>query len=141
MANVPSSIREELRDEYKLVLNRFDDFDKRSLQVKTWIAAAAVLAAVNWKVPHDSMILVGICIVVLVTWFTDASLCAYADAEGYRLVQLEKFFREGIPDSTVPFQIAFNAHRHFGISGTPQTQRVPGQPDLNPKWREFWLRL
>jgi len=82
-----------LRDEYLFLQQQYEDYDKRSLTIKSWVssgAAAALALAFN---ASSMFVTVIVAIIVLVTWYLEAywKLFQYALADRIRII--EAYFR------------------------------------------------
>lgn len=93
----------DLAEEYKLLVHRWDDFDRRALTIKSWVAAG-MLVAVTKLDEMSPAALLGAIAVSLAAWYLEAVWKAWQHCNGPRLSLLEAHFRgEGEPGA--PYQI------------------------------------
>jgi hypothetical protein len=130
-----------LRDEYQLLQNQYEDFDKRSLTIKGWIAAATIAAFAlgldESKHPPKEIWLV-ISAVVACVWYLEGQWKMFQYGLRDRIRILEAHFRND-PDILIkdppPFQIYywwFQSHRHDKPIYAYEESRRP---------RGYWSRL
>jgi hypothetical protein len=103
--------RSYLRDEYLLLQNQYEDFDKRSLTIKGWVSSGAIAAlALSFSSSHKlaPVMPIIVALIVAVIWYLEAywKLFQYALADRIRII--EAYFRND-PDILIkkpdPFQI------------------------------------
>ena len=108
-----SSKRDDLKEEYKILQGQYEDFDRRSLQIKGWIAAAAIagvaLGLDSTKNPHGEVWIV-VAVIAGCIWYIEGEwkLFQYALADRIRII--EAYFRNDPEilvkdDALQPFQI------------------------------------
>lgn len=103
--------RSYLRDEYLLLQNQYEDYDKRSLTIKGWVSTGAIASlALSFKKdePLAMAIPIFVMIIAMVFWYLEAhwKLFQYALADRIRII--EAHFRgetEILTKDPVPFQI------------------------------------
>jgi hypothetical protein len=115
MAEEPTEVQRRgfLKDEYLFLQAQYEDYDRRSLTIKSWVSTAAVTAlalAFNSSYHQGSIaIAIMVAIAVGVVWYLEAywKLFQYALSDRIRII--EAYFRDereilvkGPPD---PFQI------------------------------------
>jgi hypothetical protein len=100
-----------LKDEWVLLQNQYEDFDKRSLTIKGWVSSGAVAAlGLAFNAPQHGAFVAGIAvIVVLMVWYLEATWKVFQYCFVERITVLETFFEKGGP-VPVPLQ-AFTAWR------------------------------
>jgi hypothetical protein len=102
--------RQFLRDEYLMLMDQYEDYDRRALSIKGWIAGGAVAAlALSFEGKSDTQQLVPTFVIVLslTFWGLEAGWKLFQHATRDRIRILEAFFRSD-PDiydkQPVPFQ-------------------------------------
>jgi hypothetical protein len=112
-------LRAELKAEYNRLQDTYEDFDKRSLQIKGWVASAAVagvsLGLKDGTAGYQIWIIIGV--VMASIWFLETywKMFQYGFRDRIRLI--EGYFRKlpDVPDPFPPFQIYhawFDSHVH-----------------------------
>lgn len=107
-----------LKDEYLLLQNHYEDFDRRSLTIKGWIASGAVAAlAISFSTAYTRAYLLSISVaaVAAVFWYLEAHWKVFQDAIGDRVRIIEAYFRSDpyiLEKNPVPFQ----AYHQFSAS-------------------------
>jgi hypothetical protein len=103
--------RSLLKDEYLLLQNQYEDFDRRSLTIKGWVASGAAAAlAISFSTSYrvSEMIPVFVTVIALVFWYLEAKWKLFQYALADRIRVIEAYFRDD-PDkpeaSPAPFQI------------------------------------
>jgi hypothetical protein len=103
--------RNYLKDEYLLLQNQYEDYDKRSLTIKSWVSGGAIAAlALAFNSSYKAVLFVPVIVgvIVAVIWYLEAywKLFQYALADRIRMI--EAYFRND-PDILIkdmsPFQI------------------------------------
>ena len=103
-------LRAELKAEYSRLQDTYEDFDKRSLGIKGWIAAAAITAAalgLNPDKPLKKEIWIVVAAVSLSIWVLETYWKMFQYGFRDRIRVLEAYFRDD-PDMKArmaPFQI------------------------------------
>ena len=103
-------LRAELKAEYSRLQDTYEDFDKRSLGIKGWIAAAAITAAalgLNPDKPLKKEIWIVVAAVSLSIWVLETYWKMFQYGFRDRIRVLEAYFRDD-PDvkaRMAPFQI------------------------------------
>jgi hypothetical protein len=111
--------RSFLKDEYLLLQNQYEDFDRRSLTIKGWVATGAVAAlAISFSTNYRLSVLLPIFVIViaLVFWYLEAKwkLFQYALADRIRII--EAYFRDdpNKPEAMpAPFQIYHTWYKSY----------------------------
>src|SRR5580704_10457002 len=87
-------LRDELKAEYLQLQNTYEDFDKRSLTIKGWVAAAAVAgASLGLKDgPLNQSTWVVVIVVLLSTWCLEAYWKMFQYGFRDRIRLLEGYF-------------------------------------------------
>ena len=108
-----------LKDEYLLLQNHYEDFDRRSLTIKGWVGSGAVAAlAISFSTSYHLSALIAIFVMVMacVFWYVEAKWKVFQYALADRIRVIEAYFRndpnkpEGSPD---PFQIYHSWYRSY----------------------------
>jgi hypothetical protein len=104
--------RNYLKDEYLLLQNQYEDYDKRSLTIKGWVSAGA--AAALALAPNSSFMVVGlflpisVAVIVAAIWWLEAYWKVFQYALNDRIRMIEAYFRNEpdilIKDPGIPFQ-------------------------------------
>lgn len=100
-----------LKDEYILLQNQYEDFDKRSLTIKGWIASGSVAAlsiSLGQNIKTPELVPVFVIIISLVFWYLETKWKMFQYALSYRIRIIEAHFRNDpdvIVKSPAPFQI------------------------------------
>jgi hypothetical protein len=108
-----------LKDEYLLLQNQYEDFDRRSLTIKGWVASGAVAAlAISFSTAYRlvSLIPLFVTAIAIVFWYLEAKWKLFQYALAGRIRLIEAYFRgdPDIPDgSPVPFQIYHSWYRSY----------------------------
>ena len=81
-----------LKDEYLLLQNQYEDFDRRSLTIKGWVASGAAAAlAISFSTSYRLSILIPVFVsaIALVFWYLEAKwkLFQYALADRIRVIE------------------------------------------------------
>jgi hypothetical protein len=103
--------RNYLRDEYLFLQAQYEDYDKRSLTIKSWVSSGAIAAlalAFNSSYKSAAFVPVIVAVIVSVIWYLEAywKLFQYALADRIRII--EAYFRndpEILIKNPDPFQI------------------------------------
>lgn len=99
-----------LKDEYVLLQNIYEDFDRRVLQIKGWMAAGGAAGA-GLAVQHGQsergLLWLLIAALALCFWFLEWRWKTFQAAHDERITKLEAMFRgERVePGSEAPFQV------------------------------------
>jgi hypothetical protein len=103
--------RNFLRDEYLLLQSQYEDYDRRSLTIKSWISSGATAAlAISFSTSHHYAMFVPIivAVMVIVTWYLEAYWKMFQYALADRIRMIEAFFRNDqkiLINDNNPFQI------------------------------------
>ncbi len=114
--------RSLLKDEYLLLQNHYEDFDRRSLTIKGWIAAGAVTAlAISFgsSFRYAYMLPILVALLAAVFWYIEAYWKLFQSAIGDRIRIIEAYFRAD-PDilhdkEPVPFQAYNRFYRSYAL--------------------------
>jgi hypothetical protein len=99
-----------LKDEYLLLQNQYEDYDRRSLTIKGWVgsgAAAAIALAFNISYPAALLIPIVVIVIAAVFWYLEAYWKVFQYALADRIRVIEAFFRndaEILIQHPAPFQ-------------------------------------
>ena len=102
---------EFLKDEYLLLQNQYEDYDKRSLQIKGWVSSGAIAGlALGFSTSEDLAYVIPIitAIIVVITWYLEAYWKIFQYALSDRIRSIEAFFRNDqdiLQKEIAPFQI------------------------------------
>jgi hypothetical protein len=113
-----------LKDEYLLLQNQYEDFDRRSLTIKGWVASGAAAAlAISFSTSYRLSVLIPVFVTViaLVFWYLEAKWKLFQYALADRIRVIEAYFRDdpNKPEaSPVPFQI-YNAWYRSYVKDEP----------------------
>ncbi|MCE6073837.1 hypothetical protein [Agrobacterium vitis] len=108
-----------LEEEYKFLVNRWDDYDRRALTIKGWVSAGALIGVINIKPDTSHYIIITGLAIVISAWFNEAIWKSWQHANQHRIHLLERYFRgEDTPDLK-PFQV----HKSWGES-TPDPRTL-----------------
>ena len=99
-----------LRDEYLLLQNHYEDFDRRSLTIKGWIATGAAAAlGISFSSSNRYAYFVPILVAILTAafWYLEAYWKVFQAAIGDRIRIIEAYFRQDkwiLEKNPSPFQ-------------------------------------
>ena len=89
--------RRALEAEYLALVARWDDFDRRALSIKAWVAAGMVVAST--QLPKEGLTACFLAAVVTISaWLMEAIWKAFQHADSKRICALEEYFRGGAGD-------------------------------------------
>jgi hypothetical protein len=100
-----------LKDEYLLLQNQYEDFDRRSLTIKGWVASGAAAAlAISFSTNYRLSVLIPVFVTViaLVFWYLEAKWKLFQYALADRIRVIEAYFRDDTnkPEANpAPFQV------------------------------------
>ena len=100
-----------LKDEYLLLQNQYEDFDRRSLTIKGWVASGAGAAlAISFNTTYRLAVCLPlfVALMAVVFWYLEAKWKVFQYSLADRIRTIEAFFRDDPdkPDSNpAPFQI------------------------------------
>ena len=86
-----------LKDEYLLLQNQYEDYDRRSLTIKGWVgtgAVAAIALAFNTSYLNAFLIPVFVIVIAAVFWFLEACWKVFQYSLADRIRVIEAFFRD-----------------------------------------------
>ncbi len=89
--------RSFLKDEYLLLQNQYEDFDRRSLTIKGWIgsgAAASLALSFNSTSRYAFLVPIFVAVIAAVFWYLEASWKMFQYALSDRIRIIEAYFRE-----------------------------------------------
>jgi hypothetical protein len=113
-----------LKDEYLLLQNQYEDFDRRSLTIKGWVASGAAAAlAISFSTSYRLSVLIPVFVTViaLVFWYLEAKWKLFQYALADRIRVIEAYFRDDPnkpEESPAPFQI-YNAWYRSYVKDEP----------------------
>src|SRR6516225_840362 len=96
MALIDLELRGFLKDEYLLLQDQYEDFDRRTLTIKGWIATGAVAAlAISFGSSNKYSYLIPILVALLaaVFWYLEGYWRLFQEAIGDRIRVIEAYFR------------------------------------------------
>lgn len=102
-----------LKDEYLLLQNQYEDYDRRSLTIKGWVGSGAATAlALAFNSSYKSALLIPIFVIVIaaVFWYLEAYWKVFQYALADRIRVIEAYFRNDtdiLIRNPAPFQ-AYN---------------------------------
>jgi hypothetical protein len=114
-----------IKDEYLLLQNFYEDFDKRLLTIKGWSGTIA-LGLVGTAFSTTEYLWLLAAGISLIFWFLDALWKSYQYLHAYRISVIEQAMREGRFENIEPMQIYtswFDAYPKLGMH----------------YWKNFWL--
>lgn len=122
-----------LKDEYLLLQNQYEDFDRRSLTIKSWVSGAAIaaiaLGADGTKNP-SGMVWLAIAFIAICIWYLEGRWKMFQYACRGRIEQIEAHFRGQAPEPLVPFQSFDVWFKHY--QSTPFLGRL-----AKAMWQDF----
>ena len=90
----PADLEKHLSEEYKILCGIWDDFDRRTLAVKGWVAAGSLVAVAGFASNRvNDIALFVIAFLVAVFWLIEAMWKAWHHAYHDRLLEIEAYFR------------------------------------------------
>jgi hypothetical protein len=142
-ANITEAQRQDyLKEEYLFLQAQYEDYDTRSLTIKSWIGTGAVGAlALSFDSSYSQnpkFLIAAVAVVVCVVWFLEAYWKIFQHGFSDRIRVIEAYFRDDpdiIEKQPAPFQIY---HAWF-ISRTEDEPIYPDEHKTRP--RPFWVRL
>jgi hypothetical protein len=114
-------LRGFLKDEYLLLQDEYEDFDRRTLTIKGWIgtgAFAALALAFNSSSKHAYIFPILIAILASIFWYLEAYWKLFQQATADRIRIIEAYFRED-PDVFEKSPAPFQAFHRFSLSYKP----------------------
>jgi hypothetical protein len=128
-----------LKDEYLLLQNQYEDFDRRSLTIKGWVASGAVAAlAISFSTAHRLVSLIPLFVIAIavVFWYLEAKWKLFQYALAGRIRLIEAYFRgdsDITDESTVPFQIYQSWYRSYIHDDPiyPYAKVIKPRPQIN----------
>lgn len=107
--------RSFLKDEYLLLQNQYEDYDRRSLTIKGWVgsgAAAALALAFNSSYRAALLIPVFVALIAAVFWYLEAYWKVFQYSLADRIRVIEAYFRDDA-DILVPHPAPFQAYNFW----------------------------
>lgn len=108
-----------LKDEYLLLQNQYEDFDRRSLTIKGWVASGAAAAlAISFSTSYRLSVLIPVfvAVIALVFWYLEAKWKLFQYALSDRIRVIEAYFRDdpNKPEvSPAPFQVYHSWYKSY----------------------------
>jgi hypothetical protein len=108
-----------LKDEYLLLQNQYEDFDRRSLTIKGWVASGAAAAlAISFSTSYRLSVLIPMFVAIIATvfWYLEAKWKLFQYALADRIRVIEAYFRDdpNKPDPLPsPFQVYSSWYRSY----------------------------
>ncbi|HEB4874997.1 TPA: hypothetical protein R0C45_003182 [Kluyvera ascorbata F0526] len=96
-----------LRDEYLKLQDQYEDYDRRALQIKGWLAATSITGFALGTDPSKgvgSFTFVAIALMALCFWYLEATWKTFQYAIAERIRTIEIYFQNG-GSPPMPFQI------------------------------------
>ena len=96
-----------LRDEYLKLQDQYEDYDRRALQIKGWLAAASITGFVlgtDQSKGVSTLTFVAIALMAVCFWYLEATWKTFQYAISERIRVIEKYFQSG-ENPPFPFQI------------------------------------
>jgi hypothetical protein len=100
-----------LKDEYLLLQNQYEDFDRRSLTIKGWVASGAIAAlAISFSTGYrlSALIPIFVMVIAIVFWYLEAKWKVFQYSFSDRIEIIEAYFRDDPNKPEVepdPFQV------------------------------------
>lgn len=137
-----------LRDEYLLLQNQYEDFDRRSLTIKGWAVAGAVAGlALTFKSDGPGRLVpLLVAVVAIMVWALEAAWKLFQYALADRIRVIEAYFRgdrEVLVDDFAPFQSYHWWFRTF-VRDEPIFSYETSGPNARPRsiavrfWAAAW---
>lgn len=105
-----------LKDEYSMLQQFYEDFDKRILGIKGWSATIAI-AAIGGGFYQTRLLWVFAAAASLVFWLLESVWKGFQYCYSPRIAQLERAFREDKFDDIAPLQIGISWYTAFQKNG------------------------
>ena len=116
--NIPEhELRGYLRDEYLMLQGNFEDFDRRALSIKGWVASGTLAAlALSFQAPNYASVISSFAIVLALTfWCLETTWKVFQKAFRDRIRIIEAYFR-GDPDILMKHPPAFQSYASWSSS-------------------------
>jgi hypothetical protein len=134
--------RSFLKDEYLLLQNQYEDYDRRSLTIKGWVgsgAAAALALAFNSSYRLALLIPIFVIVIAAVFWYLEAYWKVFQYSLADRIRVIEAFFRDD-PDILIRHPAPFQAY-HFWFESFAKDEPIyEYEKSYRPKPLGFRLR-
>jgi hypothetical protein len=136
-------VRGYLKDEYLLLQNQYEDFDRRTLTIKGWVGTSAFAAlAVSFGTSNKYAYIFPLMVAALagVFWYLEAHWKLFQQATADRIRIIEAFFREDaevFDKNPLPFQ----AFHQFSLSYGPDNPIYEYEKGAQGRPRPKWKRL
>ncbi len=136
-------LRGYLKDEYLLLQDQYEDFEPRTLTIKSWIGTGAFAAlAVSFSISNKYAYIAPLLIAILagVFWYLEAYWKLFQQATGDRIRIIEAYFREDaevFEKNPLPFQ----AFHQFSLSYGPDLPIYEYEKNEKGRPRSKWRRL
>lgn len=104
-----------LEEEYKFLVNRWDDYDRRALTIKGWTSAGALVGITSIDKSTSCTLIFAAIAIVTSAWITEAIWKSWQHANEYRIHMLENYFRSDTHyrDEPISEMKAFQIHRYW----------------------------
>lgn len=99
------ALPKQLEEEYKLLISRWEDFDRRALSIKGWVTAGAVVATITLRPETPPMLIIFAATIILTAWFMEAIWKSWQHANAPRIMAIERYFRGENDFPIRPFQM------------------------------------
>jgi hypothetical protein len=131
-----------LKDEYLLLQNQYEDYDRRSLTIKGWVgsgAAAALALAFNSSYRAALFIPIFVSVIAAVFWYLEAYWKVFQYALSDRIRVIEAFFRDD-PDILIRDPAPFQIYHFWFKSFAEDTPIYEYEKSYRPKPFSYRLR-
>jgi hypothetical protein len=136
-------LRGYLKDEYLLLQDQYEDFDRRTITIKGWIGAGAFAAlAVSFSISNKYAYIAPLLVAILacVFWYLEAHWKLFQQAAADRIRIIEAYFRED-ENVFVKNPIPFQAFHQFYLSYGPDEPIYEYEKSEKGRPRSKWKRL
>ncbi len=98
-----------LRDEYFHLQKTIEDFDSKSIAIKTWsISGSLVIIGAGLSDKGSKELFIVGAIASLLFWYIEGNWKGFQQSFFYRIHQIEDYFVDSVKNPTVPLQISRN---------------------------------